>query len=144
MLWKYPQHVVVELKIMVPVELALILIQHHIQHFKVILGGNMRILTRVRMVCVSKGKSADRKGNIVRAGTNWWNGGNGREGFQTGQTPLAPAIVCWSNHVAILEKIEGSTAYISEGGTGYSDAAHGYCGIFTTNVSNIASRNAGF
>lgn len=84
------------------------------------------------------------KGNIVRAGTNWWNGGNGREGFQTGQTPSAPAIVCWSNHVAILEKIEGSTAYISEGGTGYSDAAHGYCGIFTTNVSNIASRNAGF
>lgn len=84
------------------------------------------------------------KGNIIRAGTNWWNSGNGREGFATGQTPAAPAIICWQGHVAILEKIEGTTAYISEGGTAASDAAHGYCGIFTTNVSNISSRNAGF
>lgn len=84
------------------------------------------------------------KGNVIRAGTNWWNGGNGREGFSTGQTPSAPAIICWSGHVAILEKIEGNTAYISEGGTGYSDSAHGYCGIFTTSVSSIASRNTGF
>lgn len=84
------------------------------------------------------------KGNVIRAGTNWWNGGNGREGFSTGQTPSAPAIICWSGHVAILEKIEGNTAYISEGGTGYSDSAHGYCGIFTTSVSSIAARNTGF
>lgn len=34
------------------------------------------------------------KGNVIRAGTNWWNGGNGREGFSTGQTPSAPAIIC--------------------------------------------------
>ena len=79
------------------------------------------------------------KGNIIRAGTNWWNSGNGREGFATGQTPAAPAIICWQGHVAILEKIEGTTAYISEGGTAASDAAHGYCGIFTKNVSNISS-----
>lgn len=84
------------------------------------------------------------KGNVIRAGTNWWNGGNGREGFSTGQTPSAPAIICWSGHVAILEKIEGNTAYISEGGTGYSDSAHGYCGIFTTSVSSVAARNTGF
>ena len=84
------------------------------------------------------------KGNVIRAGTNWWNGGNGREGFSTGQTPAAPALICWTNHVAVLEKIEGNTAYISEGGTGASDQAHGYCLISATSVSAISSRNSGF
>ena len=84
------------------------------------------------------------KGNVVRAGTNWWNGGKGREGFATGQTPAAPALICWQNHVAVLEKIEGNTAYISEGGSKDSNQAHGFCQITTMDVSSIPGHTSGF
>ncbi len=85
------------------------------------------------------------KGNVIRSATNWWNN-CGSYGFSRGSTPKAGSIICLtkggSEHVAIIEKIEGSTAYISEGGYGSAGASHGYCTIRTVNVSQIASQYA--
>lgn len=84
-------------------------------------------------------------GNVIRSATNWWNN-CGSYGFNRGSTPQAGSIICLTKgggeHVAIIEKIEGSTAYISEGGYGSAGASHGYCTIRTVNVSQIASQYA--
>lgn len=84
------------------------------------------------------------KGNVIRAGSNWWRN-NPYNWEKTGGNPTkAPAIVCWQNHIAIVEKIEGGTAYISEGGSGWSDSSHGYCVIRTVSASSISSMNSGY
>lgn len=83
------------------------------------------------------------KGNIIRAGTNWWDN-YAVNGFSRGSTPKAGSIICWSGHVAILEKIEGNTAYISQGGWSSAGANHGYCTITTISVSQITSLSSGF
>lgn len=84
-------------------------------------------------------------GNVIRSGVNWYNNGASVLGNGRGSTPKAPAIICWGNHVAILEKIVGNTAYISEGGSSYySDNAHGYTIISSCSVSSISSRNPDF
>lgn len=85
------------------------------------------------------------KGNTIWSATNWWNN-CGNYGFTRSATPQAGSIICMYKynslgkkveHVAIIEKIEGSTAYISEGGFGSAGASYGYCIIRTTNVSQI-------
>lgn len=89
------------------------------------------------------------KGNVVWGSSNWWNYGPDY-GFTPTQTPTAPAIICWGGndinsdgHVAILEKIEGDTAYISEGGYVWEDSYNNsYCRIYTVNVNSI--KNASF
>jgi len=48
--------------------------------------------------------------------SSWYYSYGPSLGFNTGSTPQAPAVICYSGHVAFLEKIEGNTAYISEGG----------------------------
>ena len=82
------------------------------------------------------------KGNVIRAGENWINNANSY-GFSVVDTPRANSIICWSGHVAILEKIEGNTAYISEGGY-YSSivdySSNDYCMISTCDISNIKNR----
>lgn len=57
-------------------------------------------------------------------------------GYARGQDLKAPAVLCWNGHVAILEKIDGNTAYISEGGAHDSDGAHGYCIIRSCSLNN--------
>lgn len=85
------------------------------------------------------------KGNMIYSGSSWYNSAGANLGFSRGSTLQAPAIVCWSGHVAILEKVSGSTAYISEGGsTYYSDASHGYCVIRAVDTGRLASLNSGF
>lgn len=85
------------------------------------------------------------KGNMIYSGTSWYNSAGANLGFSKGSTLQAPAIVCWSEHVAILEKVSGSTAYISEGGsTYYSDASHGYCVIREVDTARLSSLNSDF
>ena len=89
------------------------------------------------------------KGNVIRSAFNWWNN-CGSYGFTRSSTPVAGSIICVANgtssvsdqHVAILEKIEGTTAYISEGGYGSAGSSHGYCVIRKVDVSQIASQYA--
>lgn len=70
--------------------------------------------------------------------SNWYYSYGKSLGFTTGTTPRAKSVICWSGHVAILEKIEGNTAYISEGGNTAS-AGNDYCQITTKNVNSINS-----
>ena len=84
-------------------------------------------------------------GYNTQVGETWYNSYGPGLGFTTGTTLQAPAVICWSGHVAILEKVVGSTAYISEGGsTWYSDAAHDYTIIRAVDVSAVTSLNSGF
>ncbi len=52
----------------------------------------------------------------TQAPRTWWNSYGTSLGFSKGQDIKAPAVICFAGHVAFLEKIEGNTAYISEGG----------------------------
>ena len=65
-------------------------------------------------------------GNTIWSGSSWWSGGAGKYGFSTGQTIRPRALACYTNHVAVVEKIEGNKVYLSEGGYKGSGAAHGY------------------
>lgn len=85
------------------------------------------------------------KGNMIYSGKSWFNTAGANLGFMKGSKLQAPAIVCWENHVAILEKLVGNTAYISEGGSSYySDASHGYSVIRTVSTDSLNSLNSGF
>lgn len=84
------------------------------------------------------------KGNTIRGASNWWNNCDSY-GFSRGSTPQAGSIICLTGsfeHVAIIEKIEGNTAYISEGGFKSAGSNYGYCRLRTTNVNNIANEYA--
>ncbi len=80
----------------------------------------------------------------TQAPTTWYDSYGGSLGFSKGTSyPSGKAVIVYSNHVAILEKTEGNTAYISEGGsTYYSDQAHGYTVIRTMTKSQVT--NGGF
>lgn len=83
------------------------------------------------------------KGSTIRAGTNWWRNASSL-GYTKGQDAKAKAIACYENHVAIVERIDGDTATISEGG--YNAAAYrdyGYCRIATMSVSKLKSARGG-
>lgn len=54
--------------------------------------------------------------SMIYSGQNWYNKQYKTYGLERGQEIKAPALICYSGHVAILEKLEGDTAYISEGG----------------------------
>ncbi|MCQ2461771.1 MAG: fibronectin type III domain-containing protein [Clostridia bacterium] len=79
----------------------------------------------------------------TQVGSTWYNYYGSNLGFSKGQSPQAGSVICWSGHVAFLEKIDGNTAYISEGGH-LSYPSNDYCRIFTCNVSSITSLNSGF
>lgn len=81
------------------------------------------------------------KGNVIRGALNWWEN-YASYGFTKGSTPQAGSIICLKGsfeHVAIIEKIEGSTAYISEGGFVSAGASYGYCNIRAIDISQIAN-----
>ena len=81
----------------------------------------------------------------TQVGSTWYNSYGASLGFSRGQDIQEGAILCWSGHVAFVEKIEGSTVYMSEGGsTYYSDAAHGYCIIRAININSVKGLNGGF
>jgi len=89
----------------------------------------------------------------TQVGETWYRTYGPNLGFTSDQNPSSGSVICWSGHVAILEKIEGSTAYISEGGAaGYRDgngtwhscSNNDYCKLSTCDVSSIPGRNSGF
>lgn len=89
------------------------------------------------------------KGNTICGSYNWYNWYGKSLGFSTGSELRAPAILCWGGnsyngdgHVAILEKIVGNTAYISEGGY-WKDANHGYTIIRTCSLSQVKTCYSG-
>ena len=77
----------------------------------------------------------------------WWEWYGESLGFTKGTaTPTCKAVIVYYNdantlmHVAILEKIEGDTAYISEGGRNVADMAqHGYTTIRSMSVADLTN-----
>lgn len=84
------------------------------------------------------------KGNTIYSGSSWYNSAYANYGFTRGQEVRAKALACYSGHVAVVEKVNGNTVTISEGGSGYSDAAHDYCIIRHQTVSEVKTQTSGF
>ena len=86
--------------------------------------------------------------SMIWSGQSWYNSQYRQFGFSRGQEIKAPALICYQGHVAVLEKIDGNTAYISEGGTSYyrnwgtyyrCGQANGYCTVHAIEVGEIKS-----
>ena len=90
--------------------------------------------------------------SMIWSGQNWYNSRYKLFGFTRGQEIKAPALICYQDHIAVLEKIDGNTAYISEGGTSqyrnwgtlYScGQTNGYCTLHAIEVGEIKT-SAGY
>ena len=81
--------------------------------------------------------------SVIWDGNSWWNNGNGQLGYPTGRTITAPAIVCYSGHVAIIEAVSGDRALVSEGGrTDFPN--NDYCHLGWQSISYVESSSRGF
>ena len=81
--------------------------------------------------------------SVIYSGSSWWNNGNGRLGYPTGRTIKAPAIVCYSGYVAIIEAVSGDRALVSEGGrTDFPN--NDYCHLGWQSISYVESSSRGF
>ncbi len=80
-------------------------------------------------------------GYNTQSPSTWYSSYGSSLGFSKGTSyPSGRAVIVYDTHVAILEKTEGNTAYISEGGsTWHSDAAHGYTVIRTMTKAQVTS-----
>lgn len=79
------------------------------------------------------------KGTTIYSGQSWYSYA-GNFGFSKGKSISAKGILCFSNHVAIAERVYGDTVIVSEGGhTSY--AGNDYCVISYQSKSQIESRS---
>ena len=61
---------------------------------------------------------------------NWYNNVAQTYGFTKSSKPVSKGFAIFSNHMVVVERVNGDTLTISEGSNpGASDAAHGYCAI---------------
>ena len=81
--------------------------------------------------------------DVVWDAKTWWEYGPDNFGVTRSSQPADCSLICWNNHIAVLEKIVGDIAYISEGGV-TSLPNNSYCHITTANVSEIPRRNVNF
>ncbi len=84
-------------------------------------------------------------GNTIITGSNWYNTFFNTFGYGRGSEPREKALACYTNHVAVVEKVNGNTITISEGGAvdGLSDVSHGYCIIHNLSRSEVESSRGG-
>lgn len=74
----------------------------------------------------------------VHSPANWWNSIAAQNGFKKTSTPVAKGFAIFSNHMVVIENVNGNTVTISEGSNpGASDAAHGYCAIRQVSLSSL-------
>lgn len=79
----------------------------------------------------------------IHGPSNWWNTYYANYGFTKGYTPRAKCFAIYTNHMLVVERIDGSVITVSEGATPQSDADHGYCIIYTTTREKLESTNGG-
>lgn len=80
----------------------------------------------------------------VHSPANWWNTFAAQNGFRKVSYPVAKGFAVFSNHMVVIEKVEGNTLTISEGSNaGVSDAAHAYCAIRQVSRSAFEKSNYG-
>lgn len=84
------------------------------------------------------------KGSTIWSGYNWYYNNYNYFGYGRGSVPREKALACYQNHVAVVEKVNGNTITLSEGGsTYYSDYSHGYCVIRNMSRSEVESSRGG-
>jgi len=54
--------------------------------------------------------------NFIWGANNWWSKNKNGKYYPYGSTPKVGAIACYSNHVAIVEKVVNGKVYVSESG----------------------------
>lgn len=80
----------------------------------------------------------------VHSPANWWESIAAQNGFRKSSAPVAKGFAIYSNHMVVIEKIDGDVVTISEGSNpGASDAAHGYCAIRQLSLSSLKSAYKG-
>lgn len=76
-------------------------------------------------------------------GMNWYDTWYKNYGYTRGQKLHAKALVCYTGHVAVVEKIDGDKITISEGGWGPSGKDYGYTIIQTLSQKELESNRGG-
>ncbi len=78
--------------------------------------------------------------NLCESSASQWYSYNRNNGYYPyGREPKLGAIVCWANHVAVVEKINGNTITISE-----SHRSHGFFDTYQLTKGNEGSYCGGF
>ncbi|MBQ7718184.1 MAG: InlB B-repeat-containing protein [Clostridia bacterium] len=84
------------------------------------------------------------KDSAIYNGEGWYYSGYSVCGYKRGSSCRAKALACYrstdggySSHVAVIEQVKGNEVLLSEGGTLMSDAAHGYCIMRWTKISDV-------
>lgn len=74
----------------------------------------------------------------IWSGQSWFDSAYSYYGYSRGYTPVAKALVCYTNHVAVVEAVYGDTIVISEGGN-TSYPSNDYCVIRTRTRAQVES-----
>ncbi len=91
----------------------------------------------------SRARQLTGKNISIHGPSNWWNTYYANYGFTRGYTPRAKCFAIYTNHMLVVERIDGNVITVSEGATPKSDADHGYCIIYTTTREQLESNNGG-
>ncbi|MBP5271795.1 MAG: SH3 domain-containing protein [Clostridia bacterium] len=91
----------------------------------------------------SRARELTGKNISIHGPSNWWNTYYANYGFTKGYTPRAKCFAIYTNHMLVVERIDGSVITVSEGATPQSDADHGYCIIYTTTREKLEGNNGG-
>ena len=91
----------------------------------------------------SRARELTGKNISIHGPANWWNTYYANYGFTKGYTPRAKCFAIYTNHMLVVERIDGSVITVSEGATPQSDADHGYCIIYTTTREKLEGNNGG-
>lgn len=91
----------------------------------------------------SRARELTGKNISIHGPSNWWNTYYANYGFTKGYTPRAKCFAIYTNHMLVVERIDGSVITVSEGATPLSDADHGYCIIYTTTRDKLEGNNGG-
>ncbi|MCI6638779.1 MAG: S-layer homology domain-containing protein [Lachnospiraceae bacterium] len=82
-------------------------------------------------------------GSTIYDGNSWYNWVYAQFGFTRGTEPKAGSLACYTNHIAVVEKVDGDTLTISEGGRSDVPANAGHCSIFEVSREEVESSRAG-
>lgn len=91
----------------------------------------------------SRARELTGKNISIHGPSNWWNTYYANYGFTKGYTPRAKCFAIYTNHMLVVERIDGNVITVSEGATPQSDADHGYCIIYTTTREKLEGNNGG-
>ena len=81
--------------------------------------------------------------NII-SGSRWYYSSFAAYGYSRGTIVRARSLACYDNHVTVVEKVEGDSVIISEGGVDWTPYAdNGFCRLERMSVDKLQSGRAG-